>query len=165
MADEFIELNQLPSEGRKKKASEFFARMKRGYAKAKELAKDYKQKQEQKKFSRGIDREQAMERATIKAEREVKFANVQARRIAAQKRVYELAAARNKARGQYFGQTAKGFNPFPIDMGIHPVQQPITRDIYRQAPKKKGKAKRRIGYAQAQPQLSLDAELVKFMRR
>lgn len=168
MADEFVELNEIPSQSRKKGIGEFFGRMKRGYGRAKELVQDYKKSQAQKQFSKDIDREQAMERATIRAEKEAKFASLQTRRLTAQRQVYEAAAARNAAKGRYMGETMR----FPIDMSLgalgrpsQPQQQPVRASVAYPRRKGKGKASRRVRYSQPKSQPSLDEEMVAFMRR
>ena len=147
--DEYVELEEIPSQSRiytqEGKASRFFGRMKRGFGKAKSLAEQYKQRQAEKQLIKSKEKEEAMERMTKRAEGEAKFVQAQAKRMKAQKSIYELAAARNVAKTKYMGESMR----FPIDMSLQAV-----RPLQQQPKKTKQK-----------PQFSLDKDMVNFMRR
>lgn len=131
----------------------FLERMKRGFGRIKEI----KEK---------ID-ESRLQSAEKRIERQGRYAQV----YEAEARMYGAAARKEKARQQFSQIRMGGFGggqqkPFPIDMGFGQSQQPVsTKVVYRTAPKRKSRTRRRVRYVQAPPQPSLDNQLVAFMRR
>ena len=107
MEDEYVELKDIEKDRRKKEfeefserarggfasgertpkssksMGEFFARMKRGYIKGKELVKEYKYGQERKQMFREQEKEVQFEKYKRKAEQQIAFGNLQARRLKA----------------------------------------------------------------------------------
>lgn len=125
----------------------FFGRLKKGAVRLKEIVKEQKQKAEQRQFRRDLAKEESMRKLEAKANRQIAFANLQARRLRAKASVYEAAKRVKKS------QSGMGVNPI-VDFGgffkenVQPTQP-------QQSVKKK----------KTQPQPSFDDQITAFMRR
>ena len=156
---DYVPVEKLPSEQRKKKVGEFFARMKRGYGRLREYAKEAKENREHKEMSREMEREKEFEKYKYKTEKQITFAKLQARKMKAKASVYGAAVSARQAQEKYASRPSGG----GIDFGsfLSSPQQP-QKIVYRPMPRKKKKGFVRY---ETQPAKSQPTALEQYMKK
>src|SRR3990167_8824065 len=124
MEDEFVEMEDIPSQQRKKKVGEFFGRMKRGYGRLREYAKEVKANRERKEMFSEMDREKEFAKYKDKTEKQIIFAKLQARKMQAKASVYKSAVSARQAQEKYASRSSGGGMDFGSFLRESSPQQP-----------------------------------------
>lgn len=122
-------------------------RLKKGYRRAREIAANLKQKQEQKAFRKKLERDEQMRIRQAEAKEKAEYAKTETKRMQAQAKAYRAAQSLKEAKAKYREQLASKSVPFlrpPSQLSIDMSPQSFFGSKQPAKKAKKGKKQKGI---------------------